>query len=177
VQIHQTKYLEEIGFSPTLAAWALGLVSFVAIPGQIALGHLSDRIGREWVWTIGNAGFAICYFALILLQDVPSLWLLYVMVIAQGLLGYGLTSVLGALTLEIFQGAHFGSIYGTLTVSVLAGGAVGPWITGLLHDSTGNYTLAFWIAIVLSAVSAIAMWLAGPRKVRAVAGRMKVAAG
>src|SRR5439155_26925421 len=48
VQVHQTKYLVEVGFSPTHAGWALGLVSLVAVPGQIALGHLSDRIGREW---------------------------------------------------------------------------------------------------------------------------------
>jgi MFS family permease len=59
VQVHQTKYLIEIGFGPSEAAWALGLVSLVAIPGQIAFGHLSDRIGREWVWTIGNMGFVI----------------------------------------------------------------------------------------------------------------------
>jgi len=173
VQIHQTKYLEEIGFSSTSAAWALGLVSFAAIPGQVALGYLSDRIGREWVWAIGNLGFAICYLALILLQDLPSLWLLYVMVIAQGLLGYGLTSVMGALAMEIFQGAHFGAIYGTLTVYILAGGAVGPWITGALHDVTGNYTLAFAIAIALAAISTLAMWLAAPRKVRVVAGRIR----
>ena len=25
------------------------------------LGHLSDRIGREWVWTAGSCGFALCY--------------------------------------------------------------------------------------------------------------------
>ena len=49
VQVHQTKYLVEIGFPAPVAAWALGLVSLVAIPGQIALGHRSDRIGREWV--------------------------------------------------------------------------------------------------------------------------------
>ena len=54
VQVHQTKYLTEVGFDPSTAAWALGLVSLVAVPGQVALGHLSDRIGREWVWTIGN---------------------------------------------------------------------------------------------------------------------------
>ena len=47
VQVHQTKYLVEIGFSPSVAAWALGLVSLAGIPGQIALGHLSDRIGRN----------------------------------------------------------------------------------------------------------------------------------
>src|SRR5262249_10286366 len=52
VQVHQTKYLIEIGFSPLVAAWSLGIVSVVAIPGQIALGALSDRIGREWIWTV-----------------------------------------------------------------------------------------------------------------------------
>ncbi len=72
VQVHQTKYLLEIGFSPTDAAWALGLVSLVAIPGQIALGHLSDRIGREWVWTVGSLGFALCYVALLLLPRAPT---------------------------------------------------------------------------------------------------------
>ena len=59
VQVHQTKYLIEIGFSPSVAAWALGLVSLAGIPGQIALGHVSDRIGREWVWTAGCLGFAV----------------------------------------------------------------------------------------------------------------------
>src|SRR5262249_35598591 len=33
-QVHQTKYLIEIGFSPSVAAWALGLVSLFGIPGQ-----------------------------------------------------------------------------------------------------------------------------------------------
>ena len=72
VQVHQTKYLIEVGFSPLVAAWALGIVSVVGIPGQIGLGALSDRIGREWVWTAGCAGFAICYAALIALEHAPS---------------------------------------------------------------------------------------------------------
>ena len=59
VQVHQTKYLVEIGFTPLVAAWALGMVSMVGIPGQIVLGALSDRIGREWVWTAGCRGPAL----------------------------------------------------------------------------------------------------------------------
>src|SRR5229473_2676417 len=51
VQVHQTKYLLDIGFSPGVAVWALGVVSLLGIPGQIVLGHLSDRLGREWIWT------------------------------------------------------------------------------------------------------------------------------
>ena len=176
VQVHQTKYLIEIGFSPRDAAWALGFVSLAGIPGQIALGWLSDRIGREWVWTVGAVGFAICYATLLLLAVSPTMPLLYVMVIAQGMLGYGLTSVVGAIPAEIFQGRHYGSIFGTLMLSSIAGGAVGPWLTGVLYDRTGSYTLPFWIAIGCSAVSAVTIWLAAPRKVRAVAGRLRASA-
>jgi MFS family permease len=172
VQVHQTKYLVEIGFSPTDAAWALGLVSFVAIPGQIALGHLSDRIGREWVWTVGSLGFVLCYSTLLFLPHAPTPTLLYFMVASQGMLGYGLTSVIGAIPAEIFEGRHYGTIFGTLMLASIVGGAAGPWVTGVLHDTTGGYTLAFWIAIGGSALSAVAIWLAAPRKVRAVAGRV-----
>jgi MFS family permease len=172
VQVHQTKYLIEIGMSATAAGWALGLVSLAGIPGQIALGHLSDRIGREWVWAVGSAGFVICYAALLLLREAPTPALLYLMVISQGMLGYGLTSVVGAIPAEIFQGRQYGTIFGTLMLASVAGGATGPWVTGALHDATGSYAGGFWIAMGCSAFSALAIWLASPRKVRAVAGRV-----
>jgi MFS family permease len=172
VQVHQTKYLVEIGFSPAVAAWALGGVSLAGIPGQIALGHLSDRIGREFVWAVGSLGFAATCLLLLLLRDSPTPLLLYVMIAAQGMLGYGITSVIGAIPAEIFQGRHYGTIFGTLMLVSIGGGALGPWLTGALHDATGGYALAFWIAIFCSLLSAIAIWLAAPRKVRAVAGRV-----
>jgi MFS family permease len=172
VQVHQTKYLVEIGFGSYGAAWALGLVSLLAIPGQIALGHISDRIGREWVWTVGSLGFAICYMALLVMQYMPTPILLYLMVASQGMLGYGLTSVLGAIPAEIFLGRHYGSIFGTLMLSSMLGGAAGPWVAGALHDATGSYAVAFSIAIGCCVLSAVAIWCAAPRKVRAVAGRI-----
>ena len=172
VQVHQTKYLTEIGFSPMLAAWALGLVSLAGIPGQVILGHVSDRVGREWVWTLGSLGFALCFALLLAMQQAPTPLLLYSMVVAQGALGYGLTSVFGAIPAEIFQGRQQATIFGTINLAAIGGGAVGPWLTGTLHDVTGSYVLAFWIAIGCSAVSAGSIWLAAPRKVRAVAGRI-----
>jgi MFS family permease len=173
VQVHQTKYLVEIGFTPKDAAWALGAVSLAAIPGQIALGHLSDKVGRELVWGIGCLGFACCYAALLLLRADPTIFLLYLMVIFQGALGYGLVSVLASIPAEVFEGRHFGAIYGTLSLAMIAGGAVGPSFTGALYDWTGSYTAGFSTAIFLCAVSAFAIWCAGPRRVRAVAGRMR----
>jgi MFS family permease len=172
VQVHQTKYLLDIGFTPSVAAWALGMVSLFGVPGQILLGHLSDRIGREWIWTVSGVGFGICFAALIALEFTPSLPLVYVMVISQGLLGYGVTSIMGAVVAEIFQGEHFGSIFGTLMLAALAGGAAGPLVTGMLHDHFGTYTVAFAVGIAISAVASASVWMASPSKVRVVAGRL-----
>jgi MFS family permease len=172
VQVHQTKYLVEIGFSAGHAAWALGFVSLAGIPGQIALGYVSDRIGREWVWTVGSLGFVVCYVALLLLQQSPTPALLYLMVLAQGVLGYGLTSVIAAIPAEIFQGKHYGTIFGVLMLAAIGGGAAGPWLTGVVHDATGSYMGAWWIAIGCSVFSGAMIWLAAPRKVRMVAGKV-----
>jgi MFS family permease len=98
--------------------------------------------------------------------------LVYVVVLAQGALGYGLTSILGAVVFEIFQGKHYGGIFGSVMLAGLAGGAAGPWITGLLHDLSGNYAIAFAIGIGVSGLSAVAIWMASPRKIRAVAGQL-----
>jgi MFS family permease len=171
VQVHQTKYLIEVGFGPGEAAWALGAVSLVAVPGQVALGHLSDRIGREWVWMIGNLGFVICYLCLIRLRSTPAPMLLYLMILAQGTLGYSLTSVMGAIPAEIFDGRHYGSIFGMVMVAAILGGAAGPCITGVIYDVTGTYSMAFWVAAGCSLISILTIWAAAPGKVKAVPGR------
>jgi MFS family permease len=176
VQVHQTKYLIDVGFSPMQAAWALGLVAMAGIPGQILLGALSDRIGREAVWAFTSVGFAVCYAALLGLANGPSQSLLYVMILSQGLLGYAMTSVMGPIVAEIFEGRHFGSIFGLVTVALIGGGAAGPAFAGVLFDRTGSYRMAFMICIVLCAVGMVAIWRASPGKVRSVVGRSPVTA-
>jgi MFS family permease len=172
IQVHQTKYLNDIGFPAGVAAYALGMVGLTGSVSQIILGHLSDRIGREWAWTISISGFTLCYLLLLLMQHHPTILLLYLMVASQGLLGYGMASVFGSVPLELFQGKQFATIAGVLSVGASLGGAVGPWVTGILYDRAGNYVLAFWICAGMSVISIICMWMAAPRKVRVVAGQV-----
>jgi MFS family permease len=172
VQVHQTRYLIDIGFDPKTAALALGFVPFMGIAGQIALGHFSDRLGREAGWTLGAGGFALCYLLLLTLPAYPSPGVLYAMVIAQGLIGYGLASVFAAVPAEIFPGTRYATIFGMLNTSAVSGGGVAPWATGVIYDRTGSYTLAWWLSIAFCALSIVCIWVAAPRKVRAVAGRI-----
>ena len=177
VQVHQTKYLLDIGFSANVGVWALGVVSLLGIPGQIWLGHCPTGWGANGSGPSSCLGFAICFAALIALKFYPTLLLVYLMIFAQGALGYGLTSIMGAVVLEIFQGKQYGSIFGTIMLAALAGGAAGPWLTGFLYDLSGSYTIAFAIGIGVSVLSAVAIWQASPGKVRAVAGQLHKAHG
>ena len=80
--------------------------------------------------------------------------------------------MIGAIVAEIFEGKHYGSIFGTLMLAALAGGAAGPWATGLLHDLDRQLHARVLRSGRLSVLSAIAIWQAAPGKVRAVAGRL-----
>ena len=174
VQVHQTKYLVEIGYSATDGR--LGArrrqprrhsradrARLAVRPHRPRMG-LDDRFARlraDLYRPARHAG-----------RRRRCRWL-YALIVAQGLLGYGVTAVFGSVAYEIFEGRHYGSIFGALSLTSLAGGAAGPFVAGAIHDLTGSYNLAFWLCIVASVVSIAAIWLAAPRKVRAVAGRIK----
>ena len=91
------------------------------------LARPSVRPGRPRMdLDAGCCGFAICFAALIALKFYPTLLLVYLMILAQGALGYGLTSIMGAVVLV--SGRQYGSIFGTIMLAALAGGAAGPWV-------------------------------------------------
>jgi MFS family permease len=152
---------------------ALGLVGMTGVVGQIGVGALSDRIGRELAWALALMGFLLTYACLFLLQVWPSEWLMYVMVGLQGFIGYGLASVFGAIPAELFSGKNYGKIFGVIGAVSSTGAALGPWATGVFFDVSGNYETAFIVAMVLCVVSMVAMWLAAPRKVILVAGQAR----
>ena len=172
VQLHQTRFYIEVGFGAEHAAWALGLLVFTGIVGQVAIGSLSDRIGREWGWTIAMSGYGVCFAFLLLIPMFPSVWLMYAAAAAAGLLGGGLAPLFSAISLELFKGPGFGRAYGVLTIATALGAAAGVWITGLLYDVFGSYVPAFTMALVLCGVSALGIWVAAPGRVRPVAGRV-----
>ena len=106
------------------------------------------------------------------MKPYPSAALMYAMAAAQGVLGYGLASMYGAMPADLFQGPKFAAILGAVSVAANLGAGIGPWLTGYLYDLTGSYDEAWWLGIAVSLISIGAVWLAAPRKVRLVAGRV-----
>ena len=174
MQVHQTQFLLETGFSADTALLALAVVSAAGVISQISAGWLADKIGRESTWTIGCLGFIVCFGASIMLRQSQSEWLMWTMVLAQGMFGYGLTVVYASAPADLFNGRQFSTIFGCLSVASSLGGGAGPFFTGLLFDIDGNYDRAFMLAAGLGFISIVAMWLAAPRRAHRLNNSMAV---
>jgi MFS family permease len=66
---------------------------------------------------------------------------------------------------DLFQGRHFGSIFGGITFGFGIGGAPSSWLGGYLFDKMGSYHVRLILAMVAIVVALASMWLAAPRKV------------
>ena len=173
LQAHQSKFLIDNGFDAAFAAQALGVVALSGIIGQIAIGAFSDRFGREMAWTLSMAGFALASGLFVEIGRTPTIELVYAACVAQGLLGYGMSSLFGAAINEMFAGKRLASILAMISLGGNLGAAAGAWLMGYVYDLMGAYTIGFWACYAISLLSIICIWIAAPARVRRVAGRVR----
>ena len=164
---HQVAHGLGQGFDPTLLAWVFGLAGIFTTAGNVLGGALSDRWGREWVFSFGSLIGVIgigCFSTITGSQDMIKL-IFY----AVAGMGFGMRiSLLAAIPADLFHGKHFGSILGFVNGGGGVGGFIGPFLAGYLFDITGNYDIAFTVSALTIAASAVAAWIAGPRRGRLV---------
>ncbi|HXU87336.1 MAG TPA: MFS transporter [Methylomirabilota bacterium] len=163
---HQVAHALAHGFERATIAWAFGLSGVFTAVGNVLGGFLSDRWGREWVFSLGSAigVLGIWCFSIITGPHDLSLLLIYV---AAGL-GFGMRiSLLTAIPADLFAGRHFGAILGFTNGGGGLGGFIGPFLAGYLFDRTGNYDVAFAVSALAIVGAAVAVWIAAPRNAEA----------
>jgi MFS family permease len=121
---------------------------------------------REVVFTWVQVISAVGILALIAMRDNSQPWLLYAYAVCYGLGQGSRALVLSAISADIFQGKHFGAIFGYFTFSIGLGGAVGAWLGGFLFDRTHSYLIPFWVSLSCLVVSVFIV-LASRRIVKA----------
>ncbi len=164
LHVHQVAFLVDHGIRAMVAATVVGVVGVASIVGKTGGGWLSDRIERELVYVTGIAVLVGAVGMLLLVGIWPTYWGPYVYACMLGL-GYAVTAALTpAMVADRFQGRHFGAIIGVGLFGSAAGSAVGPWMSGYLHDLTGSYTLPFALAALSGVLAGAAGWQA--RKLR-----------
>jgi predicted MFS family arabinose efflux permease len=137
-------------------------VSLVSLGGRLTTGWLADRIGRAPALTIMYASAAAGIACLAgLAASESAAWLVgYVLLygLAQGSGGI----VASARAADVFVGRAFGTIFGTLSLALGPGEALGAWAGGAVYDATGSYLPAFGVAGLALAAGLGALWLVRP---------------
>jgi MFS family permease len=163
ITTHQVAHAAERGFGPMTLGWVFGLGGACTVAGNLLGGVLSDRWGSGAIFAIGSAiGIAgiACLAWLGGPDDLPLL-LLY----AASQVGFGMRiALLAAIPAELFAGRHLGAILGAANGGGGLGGFLGPFLGGWLFDVSGSYGLAFAVAALTIAGSAVAAWIAAPRR-------------
>jgi MFS family permease len=164
ILIHQVAAVSDAGFSKEVAALGLGLIGLFTAPAMIVMGLLADRIGRQRSYLLGSAGMMAGIFLLMMITDTTRTWLLYIF---PPFIAFGFSSrqsLYPTIAADLFHGKSFGAIIGAIALFIGAGAGLGPWLGGVIHDWTGSYREAFWVAQAATFTSVIFIWMAGSRE-------------
>jgi MFS family permease len=161
---HQAALLQGKGLSSMGSAWVVGVYGLSVFCGMILSGALSDRIGREWSYTLGTVSILL---GMVFLLSVPTggrLILPLFFAVFFGL-GFGTRPAMDSATAaDIFKGRHFGLIYGILQLGLGIGLFCGPILGGFIYDRSGTYTAAVVFCMVAVVLATVCIWSVAPRR-------------
>jgi nitrate/nitrite transporter NarK len=158
VSLHQLAFAVDIGFDKLYAAQILGIGAFLAVPGIVVTGTLSDYLGRE-ISAILAYGISILGVVCALFITSPDQHLLlWLHACFFGLTWGARGPAITAKTADLFPGPRLGTILGVITIGSGLGAAIGSWGAGWVYDLTGSYRIAFMLSIASYVCGTAAFW-------------------
>lgn len=161
IVVHAVAHMVDVGFTSLFAATVFGTVGLVQAPATVAWGWISDRTGRVWAFVLGSLCVVIAIALLLWLEIDHAPMVAWLFAIAFGLGDSSRTSLINALTADLFEGPDFGTINGYNITAFGLGGAIGPWLGGYIFDLTQHYTIAFWFSLIATIIATIGVLILG----------------
>lgn len=161
VVVVTVSYLISQGYPPMEAAIAFGAAGMLSIFGVVFSGFLCARYGYRFTATLSFAATFIGIAALLGFSVVASPFLILLYVVAFGLSQGARGPIVSTLTARIFARGAVASIFGVIFMMMSFGSAFGSWMSGFLHDLTGDYRATFVFSGLSILVACAPFWLSG----------------
>ncbi|MDB2478154.1 MFS transporter [Alphaproteobacteria bacterium] len=153
--ISPSSLLQYIGVSTTSSLGALGIavIGFSNIFGTIYAGWLGQKFPKKYLLAIVYALRTLIGLLFIIFPITPMSVVLFSFF--MGSLWLATVPLTSGLIAHIYGLRYMGTLYGLVFLSHQLGSFLGVWMGGKLYDTTGDYTLVWWIGVGVSAFSAI----------------------
>jgi len=152
VQGHMIPYFQQdLGLSAAWAAVVMSMVFIISGIGRIGGGYLLDRLDYRLVLAVVAAmmGVGLLYLQVV---AVKTVWATLPFAVMFGVSFGCLVPMRGAVGSIMFGTRAIGGVLGILQGGPIAAGVIGPLVMGLIFDLNGNYSVAIWGLIVISAL-------------------------
>jgi MFS family permease len=162
IMLHIVPYARDMGIPPHRAAGILATIGAVSMAGRFAGGLLIDRTGSKRIMILS---FILLLLALFWLTRADILWELYAFATVYGIAHGGFFTAISPIVAELFGIRSHGGLFGIVVCFGTTGGALGPFVTGLMFDRFLNYAFAFSALILIAAIAFVLMLClkTGPR--------------
>lgn len=151
IGVHMMPYLTDIGHAESTASLIIAVISGMTVAGKLGIGFVADRWGMRKAVLITCAMILV---GLILLTQARSFSIALVFALIYGFAIGAPLLINPGLTAECLGLAHFGTLFGILSLLNTMGAAVGATLTGVIYDAADSYLPAFILFIVLISVAA-----------------------
>jgi len=152
VGVHLMPYLTDIGHSSARAALVISIISGLTVLGKIGVGTLADRRNVRIAVALS---YGLMVAGILLLMGSENFTIAVGFAVIWGV-SIGAPLLLNpALAADCLGLAHFGSVFGALSLLGTVGAALGAVLTGIVFDRTGSYIPAFAVYAGLLAIAGL----------------------
>ncbi len=152
INVHLPAYLVQCGLPPEAGSWSIAVIGLANIVGSLLAGWLGGRLPKQLLLAsiYFARAIAIGLFVLFPVTEASA----YVFAAAMGLLWLSTVPLTAGLVSLFFGARYMGMLYGIAFLSHQVGSFVGVWLGGYVYDTTGEYSLVWYLGILLGLASA-----------------------
>jgi MFS family permease len=159
ILVHIVVHTTALGVSLSSGASTISIIGGLSIAGMIIMGLTADKVGTRPVLAIS---FAIMAISLYWLMAANTLWGIYLFTGIFGVAYGGIQISFSPAVAQLFGLKSHGTILGSAAFVGTIGAALGPFITGLVFDTSLSYAIAFLICALMSSCGVILALLLKP---------------
>ena len=152
INVHMPAYLVQCGLSPEVGSWSIAVIGLFNIVGSLSVGFLGSRLPKQLLLATIYFSRAVAIGVFLLFPVTTTSALIFSG--AMGLLWLSTVPLTAGLVSLFFGPRYMGMLYGIAFLSHQLGSFVGVWLGGYVYDTTGNYSLMWYLSILLGLGSA-----------------------